>query len=105
MKLNDVITIYSKNGQSYSRKVLRGVYWWGSQGYIASGNGTSIDYQYQVHVPRINEVFHLGDIVVYGEQGDITSKAELPADNIFTINHIEINKANSKLDHILISGK
>ena len=118
MEFFDTITIYNKVGQTYKRFVLDGVYWYGSKGLAISGNGVVHSDEINVFIPKskmvdYNETYQegkytlrKGDHIVKGISEDISSVNELSKYNdVITIMSFSVNRVNSDLDNILITGK
>lgn len=116
------ITIYNKKNNTYYKKVLHGVYYYGSdtinlsgKGIVESGNISIIidglnlrDYVDESEYEGGNEKYTLqkNSRIVLGEGPDVTSINEL-TDRYkeISIFSIDVNLVGSNLDHILISGR
>lgn len=116
------ITIYNKYNNNYYKKVLHGVYYYGSdsinlsgKGVMESGNISIIidglnlrDYVDESEYVGGNENYTLqkNSRIVLGEGPDVASINEL-TDRYkeISIFSIDVNVVGSFLDHILISGR
>lgn len=107
------ITIYHheivNNADTYQRTVLSGVYWYGGTSLSSSNKG--IDSKGKVNIITNVEnarnygagwTVNIGDKVVLGEGGEITSLKSLI--NAITVTDIAVNVCNSDVDNITIAG-
>lgn len=108
----DTVTIFHKEKQdTYSRKVIKGCYWYGDSSISIQGNGIIHDDTIHVFFPcdvvKSNELkVYKGDRIVKGDVPMIKSVNELVqyTDKI-TVTGVNENTVGSPLDNILVSGK
>lgn len=101
------ITIYNYNEktESYSKQVVKGVWWSGSDSVNISTqrshSGTT-----QVVVPKalMDIDVRNGDHVAKGETKDITSASEFEDLECFEVSSIQVNDAGWDIDNLVISG-
>lgn len=97
---------------TYTRHVLKGVYWYGTDGMSKSGNGTVEYKSINVIIPKdlvdtydIEWNVKLHDKIVLGEVDDITSINDLKVyEDVINVTSISKNICGSKLDNIVIVG-
>ena len=97
---------------SYTRYVLKGVYWYGTDGMSKSGNGTVEEKTINIVIPKdLVDTYKtewdvkLHDKVVLGEVDDITSINDLKVyEDVINVTSISINNCDSKLNNIVIMG-
>lgn len=112
-----VITIFRHiqdlTSDTYTRYILNGVYWYGSESSVKSGNGTVKEKNINIIIPKnLVETFKIewdvkmNDKVVLGEVDDIESINDLKVyDDVINVTSVTINNCDSKLDNIIITGK
>lgn len=104
--------IQTMSDDSYTRYVLKGVYWYGTDGMSKSGNGTVEEKTINIVIPKdLVDTYKtewdvkLHDKVVLGEVDDITSINDLKVyEDVINVTSISINNCDSKLNNIVIMG-
>ena len=110
------ITIFNHavvdNKDVYTRKVVQGVYWYGSAGISQSGKGQeSTDSITIISSPENAKTFgekwtvHTGDRIVKGICPDISLFKELKDKEVITVMKVEPNVCGSFVDNVTITGK
>lgn len=106
------VTLYSHNvvdgKDEYTKKVLSGVYVYGTNGLNISGHGIDNTATVNVEVPKglavtVNNKIKANDRFIVGEGTDITKWSDLK--NSYTVVSVADNMANSDIDNITIVGK
>ncbi|MBP3441702.1 MAG: hypothetical protein J6L62_02760 [Clostridia bacterium] len=100
------------NKDVYTRKVVRGFYWYGSTGIVQSGKGQeSEDSIMIISSPENVKTFgkkwtvQKDDRVVKGDCPDISSFKELNGKEAVTVMKVEPNVCGSLVDNVTITGK
>lgn len=100
------------NKDVYTRKVVRGFYWYGSTGIVQSGKGQeSEDSITIISSPENAKAFgkkwtvQKDDRVVKGDCPDISSFKELNGKEAVTVMKVEPNVCGSLVDNVTITGK
>ena len=104
--------IQTMSEDTYTRYVLKGVYWYGTDRMSKSGNGTVEDKTINIEIPKnLVDTYKtewdvkLHDKVVLGEVDDISSVNDLKVyDDVINVTSITVNNCGSKLDNIVIMG-
>ena len=100
------ITVYRyQDDDSYSRTVIRGVYWYGSRSQAKSDKGVDQDAAVTVILPFLDVDVQQGDLIVKSEWKTIRSKAEL--ENVkewITAESVSEHDVGSELDGITVKG-
>lgn len=104
--------IQTLNEDTYTRYVLKGVYWYGTDRMSKSGNGTVEEKVINIVIPKnLVDTFKtewdvkLHDKVVLGEVDDITSINDLRVyEDVINVTSINVNICESDLDNITIIG-
>ena len=104
--------IQTMSDDDYTRYVLKGVYWYGTNKMSKSGNGTVEEKSINIVIPKdlvntykIEWDVKLHDKVVLGEVDDISSVNDLKVyEDVINVTSIAVNNCNSKLDNIVIIG-
>ena len=105
--------IQDLTSDTYTRYILKGVYWYGSESSVKNGNGTVKEKSVNIVVPKILvDTFKtewdvkMNDKVVLGEVDDITSVNDLKVyEDVINVTSVTKNNCDSKLDNIIITGK
>lgn len=122
MEMPHTITIYNKLNDIYYKKVLHGVYWYGTDSINLSGKSAvesgniNIIIDNENLVGYVSENEFVGDKdtftiqrenrIILGEGPDITSLTEIPKSfKQMTVFGIDENLVGSSIDNILVAGK
>ena len=104
--------VQTMSDDTYTRYVLKGVYWYGTNRMSKSGNGTVEDKTINIEIPKnlvdtykIKWDVKLHDKIVLGEVDDITSVNDLKVyEDVINVTSINKNICDSELDNIVIMG-
>ena len=104
--------IQTLSEDSYTRYVLKGVYWYGSERTSKSGNGVVKDKSVNIIISKdLVDTYKtewdvkLHDKIVLGEVDDITSVNDLNIyEDVINVTSINPNICGSELDNIVIVG-
>ena len=104
--------IQTMSDDIYTRYVLKGVYWYGTDRMSKSGNGTVEDKSINIVIPKdLADTYKnewnvkLHDKVVLGEVDEISSVNDLKVyDDVINVTSITVNNCDSKLNNIVIIG-
>ena len=104
--------IAEKDKDIYTREVVSGVYWYGSEGISVSGKGQeSADSITIISSPENAKTFgkkwnvQKGDRVVKGNCPDISSFKDLNDKEVVTVMKVEPNVIGSLVDNVTITGQ
>lgn len=97
---------------TYTRYVLKGVYWYGTDRMSKSGNGTVKEKTINIEIPKdLVDTYKtewdvkLHDKIVLGEVDDITSINDLKVyEDVINVTNVSKNICDSELDNIVIVG-
>ena len=104
--------IQTLDSDTYTRYILKGVYWYGTDRMSKSGNGTVKEKNINIIISKdlvdtykIEWDVKLHDKIVLGEVDDISSVNDLKVyDDVINVTSINPNICGSELDNIVIVG-
>ena len=104
--------IQTLESDTYTRHVLKGVYWYGNDSITINGNGVTKQSNINIVIPKIlTDTFKIEwdvkekDYIVLGEVDEIESMKDLNKyDDVITVTNINKNICDSDLDNIVIVG-
>lgn len=111
MMFMDTVTIFHKESDDYSKKVIDGCYWYGDSSITVQGSGIVRDDAIHVFFPcKIVEKHALkvykGDRIIKGDVPCIQSVNELAKyEDKITVTSVNENHVGSMLDNLLVTGK